>query len=178
MPQLADPGFQQTVTYIVEHNDEGAMGLIINRPLDFPLTRLFDDLGITPRAHLREQMERDHPVVYGGPVQTDTGFVLHPATERAWDSSALLPDGLRMTTSRDVLEAIALGEGPPQALIALGYAGWDAGQLDAELADNAWLSTPMDVRLLFEVPFSERWHAAARQLGIDLHLLSTQTGHA
>ncbi|MCH8542177.1 MAG: YqgE/AlgH family protein [Alcanivorax sp.] len=174
MPQMADPGFYRTVTYIVEHNDEGAMGLIINQPMGITLSHLFEDLAITPRV----SVDAAHPVVCGGPVQTDTGFVLHPATERAWNSSVMLQDGLCMTTSKDVLDAIALGAGPAHSLVALGYAGWDAGQLEAELADNAWLTTPATESLLFEVPFDQRWQAAARQLGIDVHLLSTQAGHA
>ncbi|MBZ2188894.1 YqgE/AlgH family protein [Alcanivorax sp. JB21] len=174
MPQMADPAFYRTVTYVVEHTDDGAMGLIINQPLSMSLAQLFDDLNITPRVNI----DAAHAVVCGGPVQTDTGFVLHPATERAWNASLMLPDGLSMTTSKDVLEAIATGTGPARALIALGYAGWDAGQLEAEVAENAWLTTPATESLLFEVPFADRWQAAARQLGIDVHLLSTQAGHA
>ena len=174
MPQMADPVFYRTVTYVVEHTDDGAMGLIINQPMSMTLTQLFEDLDIRPRTGIDEA----HPIVCGGPVQPDTGFVLHPTTERAWSASLILPDGLSMTTSKDVLDAIATGTGPARSLIALGYAGWDAGQLDAEMAENAWLTTPATEALLFDVSFGDRWQAAAQQLGIDVRLLSTQAGHA
>lgn len=176
MPQLNDPGFGQTVTYMVEHDDEGAMGLTLNRPMpDITLARVLDSLQITPRVDLDESA---HPVVAGGPVSTGTGFILHPPCERMWHSTLVLQPGLWLTTSRDVLEAIACGTGPTRSLIALGYAGWDAGQLEQELAENVWLSAPTRPEMVFDIPFADRWHAAAQQMGIDLRLLSTQAGHS
>lgn len=176
MPQLDDPGFEQTITYMVEHDDEGAMGLTLNRPRpDVTLSRVFESMDINPRVTVDEAC---HPVVAGGPVEPATGFILHPPCERMWQSTVVLQPGLWLTTSRDVLEAIACGTGPAHSLIALGYAGWEAGQLEQELADNAWLAAPAEPSMVFDVPFTERWHAAARQLGVDLHLLSTQAGHS
>lgn len=173
MPQLADPGFQQTVTLIVEHNDEGAMGITLNRPSTLTLTEILQDLDI----RMERPLSGHHQVIQGGPVQQEAGFILHPPTEGGWDSTVDVLDGLSLTTSRDVLEAIARGEGPERSLIALGYAAWAPGQLEQELVDNAWLSTPASVELIFEVPFSERWQAAARQLGVDMSLISPHAGH-
>lgn len=173
MPHMADPNFAQTLIYLIEHGPEGAMGLIINRPSGLSL------------ADVLEQLRPEQPVatcchaltIYtGGPVQTDRGFVLHPAEQQFQATLTLGPLG--MSTSQDVLFAIADGCGPDQHFIALGYAGWDAGQLEAELADNTWLSCPADPRILFELPAEQRLQAAAASLGVDLHLLSSQVGHA
>lgn len=174
MPQLDDPGFEQSVTYIIEHSAEGAMGLTLNRPISLTLAEILQDIGIPQQRPISGR----HQVLSGGPVQQEAGFILHPPTAREWDASGELEPGLWMTTSKDILEAIAAGEGPDQSLIILGYAGWDNGQLEQELADNAWLTTPASLELIFDVPFSQRWQAAARQLGVDMSLISTQAGRA
>lgn len=173
MPALADPNFAQTVTYICEHNDQGALGLTINRLSDLKLGDIFDQLSLDPgNAELREL-----DIYNGGPVQQDRGFVLHEGSGK-WDSTMMVSSEVGMTTSRDILAAMADNEGPGRYLIALGYAGWAAGQLEQELAANAWLSVAADPRILFDMPWEERYEASARLLGVDLRLLSTETGHA
>jgi len=174
MPSLADPNFSHSVTLVCEHNERGALGLVINRPLDMRMSEVLDQLSrVTDNARLRAM-----PVLAGGPVQRDRGFVLHRPGEKSWESTMAVSDSLHVTTSRDVLAAMAKGEGPVQAVIALGYAGWEAGQLDEELLQNAWLTVPCDDSLIFELPFEHRWHAAARLLGIELSRISTQAGRA
>ena len=173
MPSLMDPNFHQTVTYICAHNEDGAMGLVINRPMDLRLADILDQLDIEATA----DTVGDEPVFEGGPVQRERGFVIHrPAG--TWDAVLRVTDELAVATSRDILAAMARGEGPSQTLVALGYAGWGAGQLEREIADNAWLSGPADLRILFELPSEQRWSAAAASLGVDLTRLSTQAGHA
>tara|TARA_R110002073_G_scaffold68403_1_gene169964 strand:- start:80411 stop:81010 length:600 start_codon:yes stop_codon:yes gene_type:complete len=173
MPQLEDPNFEHTLTYILEHNEEGAMGLTLNRPVDISFDDVLDDLGIDAETLL----SRQHQVVAGGPVQTDAGFILHPAQEVPFSSSVPLQSGIWLTTSRDILEAIARGEGPAHSLMALGYAGWGAGQLEQEMAENIWLTVPASAEIIFDVPFAQRWQAAAKTIGVDIHLLSGQAGH-
>jgi putative transcriptional regulator len=174
MPSLADPNFSHSVTLVCEHNERGALGLVINRPLDMRMSEVLDQLSlVTDNARLRAM-----PVLAGGPVQRDRGFVLHRPGEKSRESTMSDSDSLHVTTSRDVLAAMAKGEGPVQAVIALGYAGWEAGQLDEELLQNAWLTVPCDDSLIFELPFEHRWHAAARLLGIELSRISTQAGRA
>ncbi|MCQ4348286.1 YqgE/AlgH family protein [Pseudomonas stutzeri] len=173
MPHMADPNFAQTLIYLVEHNPHGAMGLVINRTSELDLADVLEQLrpGAEPAEHCRQV-----PIYNGGPVHTDRGFVLHP---NDWSFQATLPLGeLALTTSQDVLLAIADGSGPERFLIALGYAGWEAGQLEAELIDNAWLTCPADPALLFEAPVDQRLQRAAARLGVDLGLLSSQAGHA
>lgn len=173
MPSLQDPNFARTVTYICEHNDEGAMGIVINRPLDLHLGDVLSHMDIQARGQQVAQL----PVVLGGPVQRERGFVLHqPATD--WDATLRITDAIGVTTSRDILAAIADGKGPEQVLVALGYAGWAPGQLEQEMADNAWLSGPADAEILFDLPYQARWEAAAALLGIDLNNLSDEIGHA
>lgn len=174
MPQLADPNFHHSVTYLIEHNEDGAMGLTLNRPMDVSLMDIFADLEIECLAPPSGR----HQLVAGGPVQPETGFILHPPTEKVWQSSVPVDNDLWLTTSRDILEAIASGDGPEHSLLALGYAGWAAGQLEQELAENAWLSTPASAELIFEVPVDQRWQAAAARLGIDVNLISTEAGHS
>jgi len=173
MPALADPNFHGTVTYICEHNDQGAMGIVINRPLDLSLGEVLGHMHLSPKtAEIAQQM-----VYMGGPVQTDRGFVLHhPVGE--WDSMLRINDDMAITTSKDILEKLATGDGPAQTLIALGYAGWGAGQLEQELADNAWLCGPADNRIIFDTPWEQRWKAAAALMGVDTDHLSDQIGHA
>ncbi|HUO80842.1 MAG TPA: YqgE/AlgH family protein [Steroidobacteraceae bacterium] len=177
MPSLADPNFSQTVTLICEHTDKGALGIVINRPLTMALGEVFEQLALKPS----DPGLRDRPVLRGGPVQTDRGFVLHPPSpggEEPWDSTLKVSSTLHVTTSRDILGSMARGAGPAQAVVALGYAGWDAGQLEEEIRSNAWLNVPVDDAIIFDTPFEQRWHAAARLLGIDFGRLSNQAGHA
>lgn len=173
MPSLADSNFSRTVTYLCEHNAEGALGIVINRPTDISLGELLDHLEIedvAPRVAAK-------PVYLGGPVQRDRGFVLHrPGGE--WDSSLQISDKIVLTTSRDILTAIARREGPQDYLVALGYAGWGPGQLEQEMAENAWLTGPAGDGVLFDKSSDQRWQAAAALLGVDMTLLSSGAGHA
>jgi putative transcriptional regulator len=173
MPGLKDPNFSRTVTYICEHTDQGAMGIVINRPMDIRLGEVLDQLDIEPTA----AGVADTQVYLGGPVQTDRGFVIHTGPVD-YDSTLSVTADIRVTTSRDVLEAIAAGHGPEQRLVALGYAGWGGGQLEDELSANAWLSGPADAGIMFSLSAAERWLAAAQLLGVDLNLLSGEAGHA
>jgi putative transcriptional regulator len=173
MPAMDDPNFAQTVTLVCEHSERGALGIVINRTLPMTLGEVFDQLGLdSSRSRVAEQ-----PVLRGGPVQTERGFVLHSPAGR-YESSLPFSERMHLTTSRDILDALARGEGPAAAVIALGYAGWDAGQLEAEVAQNAWLTVPADERLLFETALEERWEAACGLLGVNLLHLSSDAGHA
>ncbi len=173
MPQLADPNFFHTVTYICEHNAEGALGIVINRPLGLQLGEVFSHMEITAQI----PASRDIPIYSGGPVQQDRGFVIHrPVGD--WSASLQVTKSIAVTSSRDILSAMAAGEGPENALVALGYAGWGAGQLEQEMLDNAWLSGPADERIIFDLPTERRWEAAAALLGVDIHTLTGQPGHA
>lgn len=173
MPSLHDPNFQQSVVYVCEHNAGSALGIVINRPTTVVLGDVFKQLSITADDH--ELSKR--PVFQGGPVQTDRGFVIHEPSGD-WESTLKLEGGLGVTTSRDVLAALACGQGPGRTFVALGYAGWGAGQLETELAANSWLSTPADKRIIFETPVPQRWQAAAHLIGVDLMLLAGDAGHA
>lgn len=173
MPALEDPNFSHTVTYICEHSEDGAMGIVLNRPLDLPLSDVLEHLEI---PILDPRLSQQH-VFLGGPVDMERGFVVHtPVGE--WDSSMTVSADIGVTTSRDILQAIARGEGPERYRIALGYAGWGSGQLESELGENSWLSTPATPELLFATPPEQLWQAAASELGIDMTLLSQETGHA
>jgi len=174
MPSLADPNFSQSVTLVCEHTDRGALGIMINRPLEMKMSEVLEQLALTSD----DLRLRDMPVLRGGPVQNDRGFVLHRPCLQDWDSTLPVSDTLHVTTSRDVLAAMARGEGPAQAVVALGYAGWDAGQLEEEVLQNAWLTVPCDESLIFDLPFEQRWHAAARLLGVELSRISLQAGRA
>ncbi len=173
MPQLEDLNFASSITLICEHNEEGALGIVINRPTDFTLGELLQQLDLIEDA----DRYHDIPVYSGGPVQVEHGFVLHKPAGN-WQHSLRVNDDLSLTTSRDILEAIAHDEGPEKMLIALGYAGWGAGQLEEELAQNAWLTTHASDDILFELPAEQRWQTAATRMGIDLSLLSGDAGHA
>lgn len=174
MPGLADPNFYHTVTYICAHNEDGAMGIVINRPLDLMLDEVLQQMDITPG---NEVVVAHIPVYHGGPVQADRGFVLHQPI-RKWDYSIEVCDTIGIATSRDILKAIANGEGPENSLIALGYAGWGAGQLEREIRENAWLNAPADIGIIFKTPTEKRWEAAAALAGVDLDKLSSDFGHA
>jgi len=172
MPNLGDPNFFHTVTYICQHSDQGALGIVINRPAEMQLGEVFKQMKIEP-SHAESN---DLPVFSGGPVQPERGFVIHTPGE-SWDSTLIVSEEIALTTSRDILEALATGRGPDKVLIALGYAGWGEGQLEKEIMQNAWLNTPCELRILFDLPVSQRWNAAAEQLGIDINLMTTPAGH-
>ncbi len=173
MPALSDPNFNRTVTFVCEHSDQGALGIIVNRPSDLLLGEILDQLALMPVSPAVHQ----EAIYTGGPVQQDRGFVLHDGTAE-WDTTMTVSGGVRVTTSRDILAAIAAGDGPANRLIALGYAGWGAGQLEREIAANSWLSVDADAAILFDTPHAERYQAAAHLLGVDLALLSPESGHA
>ncbi|MDO3383175.1 YqgE/AlgH family protein [Gilvimarinus algae] len=174
MPGMSDPTFAHSVTYICEHSDDGAMGLIINLPMELSLGDIYEQLELATdhdSAHL--------PALAGGPVSVERGFVLHPAEDgRQWQSTLKVSPEIYLTASKDILEAMSRGEGPSHYLVALGYAGWDQGQLEQEIADNAWLTVAADQQILFHTPAEQRWAAAAKDLGIDLNLISNTAGHA
>ena len=174
MPQLVDRNFVQTLTYICDHSTQGAMGLVINRPLGLTLDEMLDHLDFD---HTK-LANGDMPIYAGGPVQVERGFVLHSPTLARWSSSYAIHEQLCLTTSLDILQAIARGDGPERQLIALGYAGWGAGQLEREISENSWLSCPADLDIIFATQAEERLAAAASKLGVDLRLLSTDAGHA
>jgi putative transcriptional regulator len=173
MPSLAEGIFSHSITYICEHGESGAMGIVINQPLELTVAEIFDHLQIKALKDFDEE-----PVLAGGPVQIDHGFVLHRAMDAEWEASIKVTDEITLTTSRDVLRAIANGTGPEEHLIALGYAGWSPGQLEQELAQNSWLTLPADSDIIFATPCEQRLSAAAAQLGIDMNLISGQAGHA
>lgn len=172
MPGLTGTYFGETLTYVCEHNAEGAMGIIVNRPSGVSLLELLSQLGMDTG-----DLGPDIPVLEGGPVGQERGFLIH-ATDQRFERSLTLTDELMLSTAREALEAIAAGEGPERYLIALGYAGWDAGQLEREIAENAWLTCPASTDILFDVPYPDRIQKAADSLGIDYSLLSGQAGHA
>lgn len=173
LPSLEDPNFERSVTLVCQHDGEGAMGVMINRASEYTVGEILQQMGVgCENASLREQA-----VLAGGPVHPERGFVLHDG-DRAWDSSLSVADGLYLTTSRDVLEAMARGEGPQQALVALGCAGWGAGQLEQELIDDSWLLVPNRNDILFKLPLAQRWQAAAGSIGIDLVNHASHSGHA
>ena len=173
MPSLRDPNFSQTVTYICAHNEDGAMGLVINRPANCDLGEILAQMQMKPDNQSISKM----PVYQGGPVHTDRGFVLHEPNSQ-WDSSINVSESLNVTTSRDILHAIAESAGPQNYLIALGYAGWSAGQLEEEIKENAWLNVSADPDIIFNTPCELRWSSATALLGIDHHQISTGFGHA
>ena len=173
MPSLSDPNFHHTTTYLCEHNDEGALGIVINRPMETRLADILDHMEITTEiASVASQ-----PVYMGGPVQNDRGFVLHEPVGN-WEATMQITASIGLTSSRDILEAIARGNGPEHSLVSLGYAGWGGGQLEEELAANAWLSGPASSKVVFETPSEQRWAAAAALIGVDLNLISGEAGHA
>ena len=173
MPSLTEGMFAHTITYICEHSDQGAMGIVINQPMGMPLRDILDHLNIGDAcAHL------DDPVMAGGPVQTDRGFVLHRTGAQRWDSTLVITDEISLTTSRDILDSMAHAEGPGDSLVALGYAGWGAGQLEDEIAANTWLTLPADSDIIFSVPVERRLDAAAAKLGVNMSLLAPGAGHA
>ena len=173
MPSMEDPNFAKTVTLICEHNDEGAMGIVINRKTDIALNEVYEQMEIESSA----EATKDQMVHIGGPVQEQRGFILHDGGH-TYDSTMKITDDLFITTSRDILEDMAQGKGPTHSLIALGYAGWSPGQLEDEVLNNAWLTSPANNDILFEMPDDRRWEAAAKMVGVNIHQISGQAGHA
>lgn len=173
MPGITGGIFSHSITYVCEHGESGAMGIVINQPLELSVAEIFEHLQITASADFT-----DLPVMAGGPVQIDHGFVLHRGPTSDWEASIRVTDEITLTTSRDILRAIAHDTGPADHLIALGYAGWAPGQLEHELAENSWLTLPADSEIIFSTPIDQRLNAAAAQLGVDMNLISGQAGHA
>lgn len=173
MPALADSNFYRTVTFVCEHSTEGAMGIVINRATDLRLGDILVQLDIAAA----DQSLVERPVYLGGPVQNNRGFVIHEPLGN-WESTLPVTDTVGVSTSRDILAAIAAHRGPDRYLIALGYAGWGAGQLEREMVENSWLSSPANREILFELPLDQRWNAAAGLVGVDLTTLSSEAGHA
>jgi putative transcriptional regulator len=173
MPNMADPNFAHTLTYVCEHSDEGALGIVVNRPIDMTLSALCEQIDVI----LSDAQLRSTPVYFGGPVQVDRGFVLH-RPRGAWQSTLAIGEDLGLTTSKDVLEALGRGQGPRDVVVSLGYAGWSAGQLEQEIAQNAWLTVEADRGVLFDTPAEARLPAAMKLLGIDFTRLSDDVGHA
>lgn len=173
MPAMADPHFAKTLTLVCEHNENGALGIIVNRPTDLDLRGLLEQVKITPQS----AGVRSMPVHFGGPVQVDRGFVLHSPAGN-WQSTLPVGGEMGLTTSKDILEAVARGEGPSRLLVTLGYAGWAPGQLEHELAQNAWLTVLARPDILFDLPAEERLAAAMQLLGVDFANLSDEAGHA
>ena len=173
MPGLDDPQFAQTVTLICEHGDKGALGIVLNKPLSMRLAEVLAQM----KLPAQDEAVAEQIVLSGGPVHQDRGFVLH-RPGGSWESTHKISDTIQVTTSRDVLAAMARGEGPQDAFIALGYAQWDAGQLERELKENAWLTLPVTDAVLFKLPYEDRWMAAWRSLGVDVTTVSTHAGHA
>lgn len=173
MPGMADPHFSRSLTYVCEHNEQGALGVVINRPTEQTLRSLYDSLSMK----LRNKEVADLPVYYGGPVQTDRGFVLHvPAGN--WNSTLRVHDTMGLTTSKDILEAVGRGEGPSKMLVTLGYAGWSPGQIEDEITQNAWLTVEAKDAIIFDLPAGERLPAAMELLGVDFARLADVAGHA
>lgn len=177
MPGMADDNFAGSVVYLCEHTERGALGLVINKPIDINLRNLFEKVEI----NLDSQELADQPVYYGGPVQTERGFVLHEKQldgPGPYNSTMSVRGGLEMTTSKDVLEALAEGSGPKKVLITLGYSGWQAGQLEDELGRNGWLTVNADPAVIFDTPIEKRYDRAVSLLGFDPRMLSQEAGHA
>lgn len=176
MPGLADPMFHKSVSFICQHTDEGAMGLTINHPTDIPFSELLSQLNIP----LTDEKLASLPVYLGGPVETGHGFILHTNEGGFdhWKQTMKINDHISLSSSKDILIAIANGEGPSDFLIMLGYAGWGSGQIEREMEENSWLNVPADNDIIFNTPYDKRWESAALSLGVDIHLISGDIGHA
>ncbi|TBV73222.1 YqgE/AlgH family protein [Pseudoxanthomonas winnipegensis] len=173
LPALDDPHFARSVALICQHDDEGAMGVVVNRASEYTLGEVLQQMNL----QTSDEALRNRVVLYGGPVHPERGFVLHDGGED-WDSTMQIGAGLYLTTSRDILEAMARGDGPAHAVVALGCAGWGAGQLEFELGENSWLTAPADGELLFDLPLDQRWQAAGGRIGVDMTRMTDYSGHA
>ncbi|MEN4912781.1 YqgE/AlgH family protein [Erwinia amylovora] len=177
MPTLQDPLFKRSVVYICEHSADGAMGLIVNKPMEnLTVEGILKKLKISPDAR-DPALRLDKPVFAGGPLAEDRGFILHSA-HTLFTSSIRVSDNTVITTSRDVLETLGTPEQPDNVLVALGYCAWEKGQLEQELLENAWLTTAADSNILFHTPIAERWREAAKSIGVDIHNIASEAGHA
>lgn len=172
MPTLQDDHFSHTITYLCDHGENGAMGIVINNLTGLKMKEVFEQMGIEFNTETGEL-----PILTGGPVQPERGFVLHDGNT-SYDTTVKVCKGVSLTASKDIIHAIAENKGPDNCLMSLGYAGWDSGQLEQEIADNAWLILPADIDILFNTPAEQRWSAATERLGFNLDLISTQAGHA
>ncbi|MFL0796286.1 MAG: YqgE/AlgH family protein [Cellvibrionaceae bacterium] len=172
MPSLQDSVFSHTITLLCEHNENGAMGVIINSPLGIKMREVFEQMKLHYSDNTGEQQ-----ILAGGPVQTDRGFILHDG-DINFETTIKVSPGINLTASKDIVFAIAGDKGPDNCLMTLGYAGWDGGQLEQEISENSWLVVPADPDIIFHTPIEHRWAATAAQLGIDLDLISTQVGHS
>ncbi len=186
MPNLEDSYFSQTVTYICDHTENGALGIILNNPLDVKVSEIFKQLNISDNKNIAIENESltksvqnigEQAVLAGGPVNVDRGFILHSAGQE-WESTLKISSTISLTASKDILVALAENRGPEKALVALGYAGWDPGQLEEEITANSWLTVPADDRIIFDMPFERRWASASNYLGIDINSIHTMAGHA
>ncbi len=179
MPGLQDVTFAKSVIYMCEHSERGALGLVINKPSDINLKKLFEKVELP----LHRQDLTQAPVFQGGPVQTERGFVLHesvvmPGNESLYASTMTIPGGLEMTTSKDVLEALSTGYGPRKVFVSLGYSSWGQGQLESEISDNSWLTVAADPAVIFDTPVDQRYAKALKLLGLEAWMLSPEAGHA
>lgn len=176
MPSMQDPVFGGTVVYVCEHNENGVLGVVINKPTDMTMQVLFDRIDLKLQEGSREAVVNE-PIMFGGPVQDDRGFVLHTPGAR-YSSSLTVTDDVAFTTSIDVLEAVAAGDGPQRMLVSIGYSGWSPGQLEDEISRNGWLTVGADPRILFDMPVEDRYMAAMKLLGFDPLMLTSEVGHA
>jgi putative transcriptional regulator len=188
MPGLEDAAFAKSVVYVCEHSERGALGLVINKPGELSMKSLFDKVDLP----LHRQDLFNAPVLQGGPVHTERGFVLHDAMwvntdeppeavsakESVYASTMTIPGGLEMTTSKDVLEALSMGAGPKRVLISLGYSAWGEGQLESELAENSWLTVGADMAVIFDTPVEQRYERAMKLLGLESWMISSEVGHS
>jgi putative transcriptional regulator len=173
MPAMADPNFNETVTYICKHDADGAFGIVINRPTDLSLGEMLSQLAI----ELRDRNLADRPVMLGGPVEPERGFVLH-RSDQAFEATLAAGGEIKLTSSPDILAALGRGAGPEPVLVALGYAGWGRGQLEVELGSNTWLTVPANPAIIFETPVEQRWTAALGLPGVDIQRITDYAGHA
>ncbi len=174
MPNMAEPTFFKTVSYLCQHNEEGALAIVINRPTGMILGEVLEQMGINTNS----EKVKNSLVFAGGPVQQERGFIIHSKDSGTWDSSIPVSETTLLTSSRDILEAIAEDKGPEKYLVALGYAGWGAGQLENEIINNAWLNSPFQENILYQTPVENRWTSAANDLGIDINQMTVPAGHA
>ena len=177
MPSMLDPMFGGTVIYLCEHNADGALGVIINKPTDMTMEVLFERIDLKLEIRPNQRLMAEKPVMFGGPVQVERGFVLHTPLDQ-FSSMIRVTDEIALTTSKDILEAVASGKGPGKFLVSLGCAGWSAGQLEDEIIKNGWLTVDADPSIIFDLPIAERFVAAVKLLGIDPMMLTGEAGHA
>jgi putative transcriptional regulator len=177
MPGMKDPFFKRTVVYLCEHSDDGAMGIVINAPIDISVGGMLKQVEMDPVYPQLNTDSLEKPVLNGGPVAEDRGFILHEPKDH-YQSSIQMTQSLAVTTSKDILSVLGTEAEPDKYVVALGYSGWEVGQLESELADNSWLTIEADPNVIFNTPIQERWKKAVQMLGIDASQLSSQVGHA